>query len=560
MKKNFLAILVAIVIFAGLHAQSSDYEYKVNVRNAGKWDMVNTKASIGDQIHDSIVNKSNYNLPSQISHEGEFLSTNGTLEGWKPLPVETDPVFSSSPAKGITLDNITNWNTGFSWGNHAIQGYLKVETDPVFALHPAHNIINTGDGSQFLSNDGSYKNVTSLTPGDNVLKWDVFNHYYRPYTSKSEGGENCFFYSDISKPDNNNKFLCLNGNLYSSRLYASNVFTANTDDDNPAGSFGMVFNNFNDDNNSPVLSLQKYGSLAANKSVTGDLLYVRDDMNVSGSGAFIGSLIRADIGPAYHTVIDFKPRATTGTVYKFDTYKNLTSGYRARFYNNNANPIDLEADGSMNLPSGAQYKIAGVSIGGIVTETDPVFVSHPAHNIVNSGDGTKFLSNDGTYKTISPGNTPALLSASVTITPAQMGNQSDPESYSSHNYTEFVSVLPAPGAGKVIFPYMAIIVNLGNTTNQAYYINPANGAFLVLKYGTGTNYLFSDVLYGNALFGSNPLYTSVPFSSTFQMGDYENAQVAVSFDVSAIWVGNYQVTGNEPKIKIILYYTILDLN
>ena len=367
-----------------------------------------------------------------------------------------------------------------------------------------------------------------------------------------------FFYSDISKPDNNNKFLCLNGNLYSSRLYASNVFTANTDDDNSPGVFGMVFNNYNDNNYSPVLSLQKYGSLAANKSVTGDLLYVRDDMNVSGSGTFIGSLIRADIGPAYHTVIDFKPRATTGTAYKFDTYHNLTSGYRARFYNNNANPIDLEADGSMNLPSGAQYKIAGVPIGGVTLETDPVFLAHPAHNIVSGGDGTKFLSNDGTYKTIS--NTPALLSASVIMTPSQMGNQSNPEDNLAHNYTEFVPFLLAPGAGKVIFPYMAIIVNLGNTTNIAYNINPANGAFLVLKYGANINYLFSDVLYGDALFGSNPRYTSVPFSSTFQMGDYVNAPMAVSFDVSAIWVGYYHVTGNEPKIKIILYFTILDVN
>jgi len=32
---------------------------------------------------------------------------------------ETDPVFLASPAAGITIGNIANWNAAFSWGNHA---------------------------------------------------------------------------------------------------------------------------------------------------------------------------------------------------------------------------------------------------------------------------------------------------------------------------------------------------------------------------------------------------------------------------------------------------------
>ena len=36
---------------------------------------------------------------------------------------ETDPVFSASAASGITSTNISNWNTAFSWGNHATAGY-----------------------------------------------------------------------------------------------------------------------------------------------------------------------------------------------------------------------------------------------------------------------------------------------------------------------------------------------------------------------------------------------------------------------------------------------------
>lgn len=55
---------------------------------------------------------------------------------------ETDPVFASSPSSGIWGIDIFNWNTAFSWGNHANEGYLKsfTESDPIFLLHPAHGI------------------------------------------------------------------------------------------------------------------------------------------------------------------------------------------------------------------------------------------------------------------------------------------------------------------------------------------------------------------------------------------------------------------------------------
>lgn len=32
---------------------------------------------------------------------------------------EADPIFAASPAYGITVTNISNWNTAFGWGNHA---------------------------------------------------------------------------------------------------------------------------------------------------------------------------------------------------------------------------------------------------------------------------------------------------------------------------------------------------------------------------------------------------------------------------------------------------------
>ena len=43
--------------------------------------------------------------------------------GYLTSYTETDPVFTASPAAGITTQKITNWDTAYTWGNHATQGY-----------------------------------------------------------------------------------------------------------------------------------------------------------------------------------------------------------------------------------------------------------------------------------------------------------------------------------------------------------------------------------------------------------------------------------------------------
>jgi hypothetical protein len=47
---------------------------------------------------------------------------------------ETDPVFIAHAASGVTYTLISNWNTAYSWGNHASAGYLTsfTELDPIF--------------------------------------------------------------------------------------------------------------------------------------------------------------------------------------------------------------------------------------------------------------------------------------------------------------------------------------------------------------------------------------------------------------------------------------------
>lgn len=52
------------------------------------------------------------------------LDTNSYLTSY----TETDPVFSASAAAGVTTTKIGNWDTAYSWGNHASAGYLTTTT------------------------------------------------------------------------------------------------------------------------------------------------------------------------------------------------------------------------------------------------------------------------------------------------------------------------------------------------------------------------------------------------------------------------------------------------
>jgi uncharacterized protein (TIGR02145 family) len=55
-----------------------------------------------------------YNRPTSLS---QFNNDKGFLIN------ESDPVFSSHPAKNITYENISNWNSVYGWGNHSVAGY-----------------------------------------------------------------------------------------------------------------------------------------------------------------------------------------------------------------------------------------------------------------------------------------------------------------------------------------------------------------------------------------------------------------------------------------------------
>jgi len=59
---------------------------------------------------------------------------------------ETDPVFSVSPAGGITTEDLGNWSTAYNWGDHSLIGYLT-EGDNWGDDAVNTDITLTGDGT-----------------------------------------------------------------------------------------------------------------------------------------------------------------------------------------------------------------------------------------------------------------------------------------------------------------------------------------------------------------------------------------------------------------------------
>lgn len=161
---------------------------------------------------------------------------------------ETDPVFTASPAQGITGTNITNWNAAYGWGNHALAGYLTSlsETDPVFGASAASGITGTNisnwNTAYGWGNHASAGYLTSATltetdpvfgasaasgiTGTNITNWNSAygwgNHASAGYLSSYTETDPVFAASPA--------YGITNGNITSWNGVVSSQWTTSTDD------------------------------------------------------------------------------------------------------------------------------------------------------------------------------------------------------------------------------------------------------------------------------------------------------------------------------------------
>lgn len=97
------------------------------------------------QLNSAVANSSNWDTAYSWGDH----STQGYLT------VETDPVFSSSPAGGILSTDITNWDNAFGWGDHSTQGYLTDITGSSIGNLSDVNLPTTPSVGHVLKYDGA---------------------------------------------------------------------------------------------------------------------------------------------------------------------------------------------------------------------------------------------------------------------------------------------------------------------------------------------------------------------------------------------------------------------
>ena len=172
------------------------------------------KTWTSSKINTELGNKADTTSLAKVAISGSYTDLSGKPTnitsftndaGYLTTYTETDPVFGSSAANGITSTNIANWNTAFGWGNHNLAGYLTsyTETDPIFGVSAAKGISSTnitnwneaytwGDHSQ-----AGY--LTSYTETDPVWIADSSN-YFTKLNLKTLGKAQIHFGNILNKP------------------------------------------------------------------------------------------------------------------------------------------------------------------------------------------------------------------------------------------------------------------------------------------------------------------------------------------------------------------------
>lgn len=124
-----------------------------------------------------------WNFPdfSNVAYNGSF---NDLMD--KPTTVDgygiTDAMTIGHPANGISPIDINNWNTAYSWGNHALAGYLTsyTESDPLYsAMFDVHGSL-PGDllrfnGSKYVRFTPDY--LTSYTESQGLSEVVAINNH-----------------------------------------------------------------------------------------------------------------------------------------------------------------------------------------------------------------------------------------------------------------------------------------------------------------------------------------------------------------------------------------------
>ncbi len=174
--------------------------------------IVNLKIGSVNTTDFSTIDWANAPFFLKVSVDGAVMGTNQLLS--VPFAIyakkaetytETDPVFLAHPANGVTAIKISNWNTAYSWGNHAAAGYLTSfnEADPIFLAHPANGVtsnrITNWDNAFAWGDHSSAGYLKSFTETDPI--WSAVSaNYYTKVNMQTSGASQLHFNNITNKP------------------------------------------------------------------------------------------------------------------------------------------------------------------------------------------------------------------------------------------------------------------------------------------------------------------------------------------------------------------------
>ncbi len=107
---------------------------------------------------------------------------NHASAGYLTSYTETDPLFSASPANGITATNVTNWNTAYGWGNHSGL-YRPVSWVPAWTDITGKPTTLAGYGitdAMSTSHAANGITATNITNWNTAYGWGNHSGLYRP--------------------------------------------------------------------------------------------------------------------------------------------------------------------------------------------------------------------------------------------------------------------------------------------------------------------------------------------------------------------------------------------
>lgn len=116
-------------------------------------------------------------IPSQTGNSGKLLTTNGSSVSWAALtpylPLTGGTVSGNLAVTGTVSGSnlaVTNWNTAYGWGSHAVPGYLTPATVGSYA--PGLTGLGaSGTWGISISGNAAYASTAGAAPANDVYAW-----------------------------------------------------------------------------------------------------------------------------------------------------------------------------------------------------------------------------------------------------------------------------------------------------------------------------------------------------------------------------------------------------